>query len=116
MKKFILLGIFCLVLIGFVSISFADSLVCDPQAGVTDYRVLGLDSARTVVTAQPDGSVKYDVGVLAPGSYNGTIEAGKRYILNGVPQGPARWSSSVPLALSVPDTPAASSGHAITGN
>jgi len=116
MKRLILLATFCLVLIVLASISFADSLVCDPQAGVTDYRVLGLNPSVTIVTAQPDGSVKYNVGAMAPGSYNGTIEAGKRYVLDGVPQGPARWSSTVPLALTVPDTPAASSGHAITGN
>jgi len=113
MKKIMMF--LCLVLIVPASLVCADSLVCDPQATVTDYRVVGLDPARTLVPAEADGSVKYDVGTLAPGSYNATIEAGARYVLNGVPQGPARWSPSVPFVLIAPGTPASSSGLAITG-
>jgi hypothetical protein len=107
--------IFCLMLIVLPLTTFADSLVCDPQAGVTDYRVVGLDPARVNVSAEGDGSLKYDVAVLAPGSYSGSVEAGARYMLNGVPQGPARWSNPVPFDLTVPGTPAASSGLAVTG-
>lgn len=109
--------ILCLIISLCVAISpvFADSLVCDPQAGVTDYRVQGLDPARTDVNAQPDGSVKYDVSTLAPGQYNGTIQAGARYTLNGSTQPAIKWSDPpTPFDLGVPDTPAGSSGMAVT--
>ena len=112
MKK--ILMVLLLALTVAVSPVFADSLVCDPQSGVTDYRVVGLDPARVNVTAEPDGSVRYNVGTLAPGSYNGSVEAGARYVLNGVPQGPARWSDPTPFDLTVPGTPANSSGLAVT--
>jgi hypothetical protein len=105
--------IFCLLLIGLASTIYGADLVCDPQTGVTDYRILGLDAKRTIVPAEADGSVKYDVGVLAPGGFSGTMEAGKRYVLDGVPQPAVQWSSPVPFVLTVPDPPVDSKGLSV---
>ena len=113
MKKIILMVICCLALIAFVSIGFADDLVCDPNPDADQYRILGLDPARTIQSAELDGSVKYDVGILGPGAYAGTIEAGAAYVLNGTEQPAIKWSAAVPFDLIVPGTPANSSGLGI---
>lgn len=113
MKKILVLSLIVLLCV-FLAPAFADSLTCDPQAGVTDYLVQGLDPARTSVTAETNGSVKYDVSTLAPGQYNGTLQAGARYTLNGATQPAIKWSSPTPFDLGVPEIPAGSSGMAVT--
>jgi len=113
MKKLIFIVLSSSLSIVIALPSFADYLVCDPQANVTKYRVVGLDPARNIVDAEPDGSVRYDVAGMAPGPYSGTLEAGWPYILDGVPQPAMKWSDAVPFDLIVPDTPAASSGKRV---
>jgi len=51
-------------------------LVCDPQAGVDTYTVYqdGTEIATKVV-AQSDGSLKYDLKNIAPGSYEFNAKA-----------------------------------------
>jgi hypothetical protein len=114
MKRLLTVVLACLILMTLhIPLVFADDLVCDPQAAVTDYRVTGLDPARVEVAAETDGSIKYDVGSLTVGTYNGTIEAGRAYVLDGIPQEPVKWSPVVPFVLSVPSVPVSSSGHAV---
>lgn len=55
MKKIILILTFLLM----ASTSWAESLVCDPQAGVTSYVLIENGEAKTV-SAQADGSLRYD--------------------------------------------------------
>jgi len=55
MKKIILILTFLLM----ASTSWAASLVCDPQAGVTYYILIESGEAKSV-PAQTDGSLKYD--------------------------------------------------------
>jgi hypothetical protein len=59
------------ILIAFLlmtGLAYADSLVCDPQAGVAAYDVV-VDGAviETAYPAEADGSVSYDVTVYADG-------------------------------------------------
>ena len=49
-------------------------LVCDPQAGITHYHVVGLGDNATV-SAQADGSIRMDLGKIAPGSYSIEVRA-----------------------------------------
>lgn len=65
------------VLVG-VSISYAAPfLVCDPQTGVTLYRLTGPAWVPVSVTAQPDGSIRMDVASSTVGSNSLTIAACK---------------------------------------
>ena len=51
-------------------------LVCDPQAGVETYNIWqdGVQLAGNV-PAQPDGSLRYDLEGITPGSYTFTVDA-----------------------------------------
>jgi hypothetical protein len=90
------------------SLAIGASLTCDPQEGVTKYRVTG-----EVVDAETDGSVKWNISGISAGEYNGTLEAGREYVLDGVPQGVWRWSDPVPFVLGVPEKSSPSTGQKI---
>ena len=75
MKKLMLLGMFCLVLIAFASVGFAAPfLVSDPAAPADNVDLYQLELNGTVVgDFPPDASgtygLKYDLSGLADGSY-----------------------------------------------
>jgi hypothetical protein len=50
-------------------------IVCDPQAGVEKYEIVGFPTGPIEVAAQPDGSLMLDIGTVAPGDYNLSIYA-----------------------------------------
>ena len=50
-------------------------IICDPQAGVEKYEIAGFPSGPIEVAAQPDGSLMFDMGNVAPGSYSLSISA-----------------------------------------
>jgi len=50
-------------------------LVCDPQAGVTTYKLTGPAWVPTTVPAQTDGSIKMDVAASAIGANSLTVAA-----------------------------------------
>ena len=52
-------------------------LVCDPQAGVTHYRLTGPSWVPAQVPAQPDGSIRMDVSGANVGSNSLTVRACK---------------------------------------
>ncbi len=52
-------------------------LVCDPQAGVTSYKLTGPSWVPVTVAAQPDGSIKMDVATATVGSNVLTVAACK---------------------------------------
>ena len=57
---FLLIPVFCFA---------APFLVCDPQAGVISYN-LDIDGAITTgISAQPDGSIYYDLAVMSVGAH-----------------------------------------------
>lgn len=94
----------------FVSCAEANPfLSCDPQAGVTKYKV-NMPSAGIVdeiTNAQANGSALHDISSWPSGTYNdGEIRAGAEYILNGVPQNVWRWSDPTPFDITVPALPA----------
>ena len=61
------------------SFSFASPfLVCDPQAGVTLYKVTGPIWIPVSIPAQPDGSIKLDVAAANIGNNSLTIKACKQ--------------------------------------
>lgn len=68
-------------------------LVCDPQAGVTSYE-LEIDGAVVAsnISAEADGSVRYDMAGTANGSYNLRLRCSN-------PWGVSEWSD--PLAVIV---------------
>ena len=96
MKKLIL----AILILAMAIPAWAVSLVCDPQEGVLVYRIDG----TTIIDAEADGSVKYDISSIPAGTHNGTLEAGNEYILNGVPQGVWQWSDPTPFVLIVPSS------------
>ena len=102
MKKLILV----LAILAMAVPAFAVSLVCDPQEGVIKYRIDG----ATIIDAEADGSVVYDISALPPGEHNGTLEAGNEYVLDGVPQGVWQWSDPTPFVLIVPSSLSAPTG------
>lgn len=50
-------------------------IVCDPQAGVTHYKVAGAAWVSASVPAQTDGSIKMDVANAPVGTSNLTFKA-----------------------------------------
>ena len=69
-----------LVIIGLLSYNTlaisAPFLICDPQAGVDKYEVYQDGSEiATDIPAQPDGSLRYDLAGVTPGSYEFNAKA-----------------------------------------
>lgn len=78
----------------------APFLVCDPQAGVTSYKVTGLPFVTA--TAQADGSIHADVAMISSGNYNVTIQA----CLTDPPWEPACSDPSPAFVFTRPSAPA----------
>ena len=74
MKKLLL--ILAMVLIPTLSFA-APFLVCDPQAGVTDYKLTGPAWVPATAPAQPDGSIHMDVSGATVGLNSITVAACK---------------------------------------
>ena len=72
MKKLILITLF-LALPGIVFA--APFLVCDPQAGITTYKLTGPAWVPATVVAQADGSIKMDAASAAVGVTALTVSA-----------------------------------------
>lgn len=101
--------IVAVILIGIASAE--PFLVCDPQAGVTKYRLefTGSVDPAVEVAAETDGSLKYDLVNWGNGLIQANAYAGKEVVLDGQPQGVWRWSEPTPFALDAgrPSPPAA---------
>ena len=80
MKRLILwLAVILIAVLVGVSISYASPfLVCDPQTGVTDYKLTGPAWVPVSVPAQPDGSIRMDVSGATVGSNSLTVAACKQ--------------------------------------
>lgn len=79
-------------------------LICDPQAGVTSYKLTGPSWVPATTPAQADGSLKLDVGNALPGANNLTVAACKTDAVWG-----ELCSASVPFVLTRPSAPAITS-------
>lgn len=104
MKKVFALAVLTIALFTLERAFAGPFLVCDPQSGVTHY-TLTLGESSVVTPAEPDGSLKYDVGQLPSGNTSGTVRAGAPYTLGGAPQEAMEWSPAVPFDLGKPATP-----------
>jgi hypothetical protein len=91
----------------------APFLICDPQAGVTHYKLQWQGFSEQILPAQADGSLKYDL-VNYSGDSPAQVWAGSEAILDGVPQGVYNWSTPVPFVLQFMK-PSAPSGVALSG-
>ena len=75
MKKFLLFGITWLFLsIGIATMAEGSDLRCDPQTGVTEYRIQ-IDGVvvETNFAAEADGRVRYNVDHLADGQWHNFV-------------------------------------------
>ena len=80
----------------------APFLVCDPQAGVTEYRVTGAEWVPTAgIPAEADGSIKMDVSMAPVGQSSLFFQA-----CNVDPVWGVQCSISSPFGFSRPTTPA----------
>jgi len=77
-------------------------LVCDPQEGVTDYKLVCLNLPEQQYPAQPDGSAKIDISGIESASTQCELFAGAAYTIDGQPQEAIEWSASVPFVLGRP--------------
>lgn len=98
MKKTLVL---VLGILFWASLSYAGPfLVCDPQTGVTTYKLTGPAWVPTSVPAQSDGSLKMDLATSVIGLNSLTVAACKA---------DATWgevcSSTVPFAFTRPAAP-----------
>lgn len=75
MKTILAVILGCLFLSFAVVAPCAPFLVCDPQAGVTSYKLTGPAWVLIMVTAQPDGSIKMDVSTAIIGNNSLTVAA-----------------------------------------
>lgn len=102
MKKLICL-IVLLALALFTSPVWAVNLVCDPQAGVTHYKISG-DAfwvATQSIPAQPDGSLQSNVDAIPSGVHNIQVQA----CAVGVNWPTEVCSASTPFSFSKPTAP-----------
>ena len=79
MKRF-LLGLLCFVFLAmfFLAPAFAAPwLICDPQAGVTHYKLTGPAWVTGTIMAETDGSIKMDVSAAIIGNNLLTVAACK---------------------------------------
>ncbi len=98
-KSLVCLVIFLLV---FSSMALAGPfLVCDPQEGVTHYKISTGD-VKQVVAAEADGSLKYDLSQIDPGALSRELRAGSTYDLDGEPSIVFEWSDPLPFVLKKP--------------
>jgi len=77
-------------------------LVCDPQDGVTDYKLVCLNLPEQFHPAQPDGSTKIDISGIESASTQCELFAGAAYTIDGQPQEAIEWGPSVPFVLGRP--------------
>ena len=101
MKK-IETGLLVIVLLLIASFAWSSPyLVCDPQAGVTNYKLSGPAWVPTNVIAQPDGSIKMDLSASTTGNNSLTVAACITDALWG-----ELCSSTVPFSFTRPAKPA----------
>lgn len=90
------------ILFMMVSIASADPfLTCDPQAGVTKYKLV-INEVESFSDAKADGSAWHDMVDTPVGEHNATFVAGKAWTIDGVPQEPIEWSDPTPFVLGRP--------------
>ena len=102
MKKYLLLGGAILISLIWTMAAYPDWLVCDPQAGVTIYK-LEINGAvvSDSIPAEEDGSIKYNLDGLAVGNYTFRAAAGA-----ADSNGTMWWSDwSDPFSASKPGQP-----------
>ena len=94
----------------------APFLVCDPQAGVEKYQLhfVGSVDPPVEITAQADGSFKYDLVNWPAGDISGELRAGKTVVLDGQDTGVFMWSDPSPFVLNA-GKPAGPVGLGIVG-
>jgi len=71
MKKIIFIILFCIAPLVLYASPF---LVCDPQSGVESYRFTG-DTFFNTITAQADGSLRYDLAGIPMGEHQINVSA-----------------------------------------
>ena len=89
-------------------------MTCDPQAGVTQYKIIWEDGIEEIVPAQSDGSIRRDVADIPIGERSGVYMAGRPWTVDGVPQEAMEWSPSVPFVLGRPSVPKLPSGTGLS--
>lgn len=114
MKKIIAFIAFALLLIFATAALAAPFVVCDPQAGVTHYKLTGPAWVPATVPAQPDGSLKLDVAASVDGVNAITVAA----CIAAGPQ-PDGWpvercSIFVPFSFTRPSPPASTKAIRLT--
>lgn len=83
----------------------APFMVCDPQTGVTHYKLTGPAWLPTTVTAQPDGSLRVDVVTAIVGTNNTTVQACRTTV-----EWPEVCSVVVPFVFTRPAAPSSPAG------
>ena len=89
----------------FASTAWAEPfLVCDPQEGVTEYKLAWNDGEIEYSTAI-NGAAKHDMEAVKEGQSSGELFAGKPYVLDGADQNTLEWSDPRPFVLTRPLKP-----------
>ena len=97
----ICLFVFSLLVLSAVVAHADPFLTCDPQEGVTKYR-MSLGGIETTSDALADGAAMADLANAPEGTTNGTLAAGGPWTLDGVPQETLLWSTPSPFVLGRP--------------
>lgn len=86
----------------------APYLVCDPQAGVTHYKITGDNYWTVSVPAQADGSIRSDLAGISSGAHAVSVSACKSDGLWG-----EQCSAAVPFVFTRPTAPGAPANTAL---
>ena len=75
MKTFAIVLALCVSFVIVSPVCDSPFLVCDPQDGVTEYKVTLNGDPEITVPAQPDGSLSYDLAGLSEGAFTFSVKA-----------------------------------------
>ena len=95
--------IFIIVLLLGAPVLYAEPfLTCDPQEGVTKYKVIVDNGDEVISDANADGSAWHDINYVPEGLKPAEIYAGAYWTIDGVPQLTITWSDPHPFVLGRP--------------
>lgn len=115
MRKTGIIIVMTLTMLLFAPVSHADPfLMCDPQYGVTHYRVECPDAGYDVISdAGTDTAMDHDLATFPTGEHQCNAYAGEAWTLNGEASGVILWSDPTPFLLGRPAESNAPSGMGI---
>jgi hypothetical protein len=103
MKLLILVFTTVFILISTLAFAAGPYLTCDPQEGVTKYKLIIDNGVEVVSNANADGSAWHDMSDTPTGIHDASFYAGAFWTIDDVQQLTINWSDPRPFVLGRPN-------------